>query len=72
MMAGELVRWLQAELVHWLQAFVALSEDMSLIPRAHVAVHIHRNFSLRASDATLFWLPQVPAMKNMYTNNIIK
>lgn len=54
MMAGELVRWLQAELVHWLQAFVALSEDMSLIPRAHVAVHIHCNFSLRASDATLF------------------
>lgn len=46
MMTGELVRWLQA--------FVTLAEDMSLIPRTRVAVHIHRFFSLRESDATLF------------------
>lgn len=63
MMTGELGRWLQA--------FVALAEDMSLIPRTRVAVHIHHIFSLRESDATLFWLSQVPGIQNIYTNNII-
>lgn len=42
------------ELVRCLQVFVALAEDMSLIPRTHEGVHIHCNFGLRQSNATLF------------------